>query len=553
MLPRTTLTHFLFAVMFLPLFGIVRADEAAELAKYDESVLKRAGIGTNGSDVLTFFRKRTLSAEDLRTIPVLARQLGDTEFDKREEASKKLGEFGPTVVPMVRPLLKDEDAEIARRVAEVIAAIENGPGSTLPMAAARHLTRSKPDGAVAVLVGYLAFTEDAGVIGEVMDALVVLTPNIDQPDDVQKSALTDPFPLKRAAGAFVLGRAKDEELRGAARKLLADKDAIVRFRSALGLLAGRDKTGVLPLIELATAPHGELTWQAEEILVRLADGYPTGLTLGDTDTARKQRRESWTKWWDDNQTKIDLAKLTEQPRFLGYTLVPEMHANKVWEIGPEKKVLWEAHVDGCPIDAQVLPGGRFLVAELNGNRVSERDQTGKILWEHKVNTPIACARLPNGHTFIGTNHSLHVVTPDHAEVMTYTPEPGFFIHSVQRLRNGHMVCVSMDGTVREIDAAGKVFRTVTLPVRGSWSGVEGVPGGNYLAVNNGQGLVVEMDVSGKEVWRYQHAGTCYASRLPNGNTLIVNNTSGVSEVNREGKTVGEETKIASSLWRAHRR
>src|SRR5262249_55209773 len=155
-------------------------------------------------------------------------------------------------------------------------------------------------------------------------------------------------------------------------------------------------------------------------------------------------------------------------RFFNHTVVPEMHANKVWEIAADgKTTLWEITVPGCPIDAQVLPGGRVLVAELNAHQVTERDLKGNVLWTHKINTPIACARFPNGHTFIGTNHSLHVVTPEHQEVMKYVPEPGFFIHSVQRLRNGHMVCVSMDGAVREIDPAGKVVRTVPLPIRGS--------------------------------------------------------------------------------------
>ena len=540
------------SVVVLAAIGMARADEAAELAKFDEQVLKSAGIGTNGTDVLTFFRKRTLSADDLRTIPKLARQLGDNDFDQREGASKKLLDFGPPVVPLLRPVTNDDDAEVSRRAREIIAEIEGGPGPALPMAAARHLVRTKPDKAVSVLVHYLPFADDSGVIGEVLDALVTLTPKAEQADVVLKAALTDPVALKRAAGAFVLGRAKDEALRSEVRKLLADKDATVRFRAALGLLAGRDKAGVPPLIELATMAQGELTWQAEDALIRLADGYPDGIEIGDTDAARKVRRGVWTRWWEANANKVDLGKLEEEPRNLGYTLVPEMHANKVWEIGAGGKVLWEAAVAGCPIDAQVLPGGRFLVAELNANQVTERDLTGKVLWEHKINTPIACLRLPNGHTFIGTNHSLHVVTPDHKEVMTYKAEEGFFIHSVQRLRNGHMVCVSMEGAIRELDTAGKVLRTVPLPTRGSWSGVEGAPGGHYLVANNSEGKVLEVDPAGKIVWEYQTAGACYASRLPSGNTLVVSNNRGIMEVTRDKKVVWEY-KVSTSLWRAHRR
>src|SRR5205085_407472 len=107
------MTHppFLLSVALLAtVLGSVRADEAEELTKYDEQVLKNAGIGTNGADVLEFFRKRTLTADDLRTVPRLVRQLGDNDFDQREEASKKLTDFGPPVLPLLRPMMIDRDA-----------------------------------------------------------------------------------------------------------------------------------------------------------------------------------------------------------------------------------------------------------------------------------------------------------------------------------------------------------------------------------------------------------------------------------------------------------
>src|SRR5262249_60890903 len=130
---------------------------------------------------------------------------------------------------------------------------------------------------------------------------------------------------------------------GEVRKLLAEKDATVRFRAALALLAGRDKAGVPPLIELATEAHADLTWQAEDVLVRLADGYPAGLVLGDTDDARALRRVTWTEWWEANAAKTDLAKLTEQERHLGYTLVQEMHAIKMWDYTAAQQTPWSAN------------------------------------------------------------------------------------------------------------------------------------------------------------------------------------------------------------------
>jgi outer membrane protein assembly factor BamB len=244
--------------------------------------------------------------------------------------------------------------------------------------------------------------------------------------------------------------------------------------------------------------------------------------------------------------------VTTEAQYRGLTLVPEMHANKVWECGKDGKPLWEVNNLECPIDAQVLPGGRLLVAELNGNAVTERDRAGRVLWRHAVNTPIACQRLANGTTFIGTNQRFFVVGRDGKELSSYTPENGFFIHSVQRLRDGHVVCVSMEGTVREVDAGGKVVCSVALPVKGGWSGIEGAPGNRYLVVNNTQGKVLEVDRSGKTVWQYDSPGVCYASRLANGNTLVVSNRDGLIEVDRAGKTVWGRS-LSTSLWRAHRR
>src|SRR5262249_23703560 len=161
-----------------------------------------------------------------------------------------------------------------------------------------------------------------------------------------------------------------------------------------GLLAGRDGAAVPALIDLATGKSDDLAWRAEETLSRVAgDTHPT-LPYAAGDAGRAARRAVWLRWWADQEQRVDLARLDERPRLLGVTLVPEMHANKVWECGPDGKPLWEIAVPGCPIDAQVLPGGRILVAELNGHVVTERDRSGKVHWTHAVNTPIACQRLP---------------------------------------------------------------------------------------------------------------------------------------------------------------
>jgi hypothetical protein len=71
-------------------------------------------------------------------------------------------------------------------------------------------------------------------------------------------------------------------------------------------------------------------------------------------------------------------------------------------------------------------------------------------------------------------------------------------------------------------------------------------------VNNSQGKVLEVDSQGKSVWDYSVPGACYATRLANGNTLVVSNSTGLYEVDRHGKVLAEKP-MKTSLWRVHRR
>jgi hypothetical protein len=540
----------LLVVLAALLFSPVRAADDTNAG--DQKLVKEAGVGVHAPALLDFFRQRTLTDADRKRFADLIKQLGDDQFEKREEASRELTKRGTPVLQMLRKAVNDPDREIARRASVCIEEIDNGPGTNLPQACARLLATHAHADTIPVLLAYLPHADDGAVEQSVLDALVALKGG-KNPDAALRAALKDEMPIKRAAAAYVLGRSADKDVRAAVLPLLADKNTRVRFRAAEGLIAAQDKAAVPPLIELLVdAPDAELG-DVEELLARLGGESAPDTPSSDTLAGRKKSRAAWAQWWKDKGPALDLAKALEGEPFLGLTVVPEMHANKVWECGKDGKPLWTLQNLECPIDAQVLPGRRVLVAELNGGRVTERDRDGKVLWEYKVNTPIYCRRLSNGQTFIATNHRYSIVTHDGKEVMSYEPPEGnpFFMHSVQRLRNGHVVVVSMAGQIRELDAAGKEVRTINLDQQAGWNGITGTPKGTYL-VANGSGVVEEIDTTGKKIWEYKIPGACYASRLPNGNTLVVSNSAGLTEVDRDGKTMWSQN-MTTSLWRGHRR
>lgn len=531
---------------------------ADDRVKADELLLREHGIGADAPALLDFFRKRTPGPADLKQIEQLVAELGVRNFARRQKASADLVKWGPAALPALRASLKDPDIERVRRAETCIAEIQRTMDTAVPSAAARLLAARKSPESTAVLLAFLPQADDESVEDEVLAVLAALHKLDVQPHTALIKATTDDKPLRRAAAGFALGRQPHDDARKAAEKLLTDRDPIVRFRAAEGLLAGRQKSAVPALCDLLRDAPPATVYRAEELLYRLPAckaGEPLALpeaSAGEGSAgARQKYRDAWVAWWSKHEKELDLARLSERPEFLNLTLVPEMHANKVWEYGPDGKVRWELTTNlQSPIDAEVLPGGRLLVAEIAGGRVTERDRTGKIVWQHAVQTPIACHRLPNGNTFISTNNAAFIVTPDGKEVFRYTAENNFFIHSIQYQPNGHLYAISMNGVVREIDRAGKAVTNITLPERGGWSGIEGLPGRRFLVV--GAGRVRELDAAGKVLWETNQPGACYATRLPNGNTLIADNSKGIVEVDRAGKRVAERP-VTTGLWRVHRR
>src|SRR5437660_2045824 len=64
----------------------------------DERLVKDARVATDADGLLAFFRQRTLSATDQRTIARLVRQLGSRSYAQREAASRRLVQWGPSVL-----------------------------------------------------------------------------------------------------------------------------------------------------------------------------------------------------------------------------------------------------------------------------------------------------------------------------------------------------------------------------------------------------------------------------------------------------------------------
>jgi hypothetical protein len=539
--------------LLLLVANFASANDADALAA-DEATLKEAHIAADGPSLLDFFRRRTLNTTDLTRIKELIARLGDDSFDVRQNASAELKKIGPVAVPLLRQATKDPDIEIVRRAEDCLRHIEPTSSPAVLASAARVLAARKPSDTAAVMLGFIPFAEDETVAEAVRGALTAVASHNGKASPVLVAALSDPVPARRGAAGAALCRAGLAEHRAAVHKLLDDKEPLVRLHVGLALAEAKEKVAVPVLIDLLDVLPPSQTGTLEEMLYLLAADTAPSVTPGTTPESRKRYREAWAAWWSKQSASVDLAKLTQPARVMGFTMVVLLDEGKLQELDAAKKVRWQMDNLEFPLDAQYLPGDRVLIAEQGASRVTERDLKGNILWQKQVLEPLAAQRLPNGRTLITNRQQVVEVDRDGNTHASHTRPNGEFIMRAQKLRNGDLALVVQGVNLRyvRVDATGKEVASFAVNVSTSGGRIDVLPNGHVLVPEMRFNRVVEYDESGKSVWSVNVAQPIAAVRLANGNTLVTSMTEmRAVELDRTGKQVWEfkhETRV-SRAWR----
>jgi hypothetical protein len=529
--------------------------------KSDEAKLREADVPTDGPGLLDYFRKRTQESANRSRLQALIAQLGDDDFQIREQASNQLVQLGVRAKPVLLDATKDADLEVAIRARDCLRRIESGTTAMMLGAAIRTLVERKPDGAAEALLSYLPFAEDETLSDEALAGLAAIAIRDGRSDPALVAALTDKQAIKRGAAAEALCRAGAKEQLAEIRKLLKDSDARVRLRVGLALCSLGEREALPVLIELLTELPSPETAALENMLYKLAgQKAPPGDDATDN-VARRRYRDAWKKWWETEGTKLDAAKLEETSKTLGYTLVLMLDSGKAVELDSTNKPRWTVEGLAFPLDVEALPGDRLLSAEHRANRVTERDvKTGKVVWEHKIAYPLSAQRLPNGNTFIGSQNNLVEVDKTGKVVWEYYPPGGENIMKASKLRNGDIALVTQLGATRFIllDRDGKTEkRSFAINLYTTGGRIDVLPNGNVIVPENANNRVVELEPVGqvaKVVWEAIIESPVAATRLANGHMLITSMSSskGAVEIDRTGREIWSY-KTDTRVTRAMRR
>jgi HEAT repeat protein len=515
--------------------------------KLDEEILRRAKLAPDGAALIAFLKKRMLPEKDRPELERLIPKLGSIDFRTREKANHALVERGVAALDVLRfPISHSPDYEVTRRIERSIQTIHDrdiGPGVLL--AAIRVAALHPAAGLVETLIGYLPFTDSEAVLEELRWALTRHALEHGKADPLLLAALSDRSAIRRATAAEVLVRAAYADNKDTLRKLLGDRDAMVRYRVARALVLAHQADAIPSLIDTLPDLPLNAAWQAEDFLLHLTASAPAPtVAMGQDKDARVKCQAAWQEWWKKYQTKIDLTKVEETPRMLGRTLIVLLDQNSVIELGPDNLPRLEIKGVLFPLDAQVIDDGRVLVAEYHANRVTERDARGEILWRKDgIQGPQVAQRLPNGNTFIATAFKLLEYDKQDNLVLDLDVSGDKLqkIMKAMKLDNGDIVCMLADARIVRYDARGNELSSfpIQLGTRLFGGRIHMLANGRVLVPHNAEGKVVEYDSRGKIVWEVPFEQPIAAMRLPNGNTLITSMDPwvGAVEVDRAGAHV----------------
>src|SRR5205085_5877043 len=153
--------------------------------------------------------------------------------------------IGSAARPFLVRAAMHKDAEVRRRVAECLAAIEKANSADIELAALRLLRGLKAEGTCQVLLQYLPAVRDSAVEEELFATLAVIAFRDGKADAALLAALKERDAVRRGAAVLLLAHGGNAEQKEQVKqRIKAETDPLVRLRAGQGMLAAKDRAGV---------------------------------------------------------------------------------------------------------------------------------------------------------------------------------------------------------------------------------------------------------------------------------------------------------------------
>ncbi len=567
----------------------------------DAEALTKAKLNPDdGQQLLEYLKQRTLTDADQTKIGGIIARFGADDFEEREKAAQEILAYGSAAIGPLKKAERDSDPEIAYRARYALRRLETIPHAAVAAAAVRAVARLKPDGAAAVLIGFLPVADSEPLMDTIRQALVELAVNNGKAEPALLAALADPLPLRRAAAYVALtnGGNPNERIRikdaypKVREAVLKESDPEAKFTGLWALaLTTREKEYIPELVRMIPTLSRGRIWQLEELLLALAGTHPKDGRFLKSPESLAKTRDVWLAWWKEKGASLDFAALDFKPRVQGLTDIIEMDyrgygQGRIVCLGPDLKEKWAITGVNNPTDMRVAANGNIWVVESNNNLITERTTTGEVISRRNAfQQPLNLDFTPDGGMIVVCRNNILCWDKDGRQVWSY-PRNNYDIMAGRLLPNGEVLFLT---NLYQQPNAPRNPNSFRIGGRGNDAGKElpdtkdekrrlslgwiqqlqciDVVGDDRILVcerevlANGQQIdrVSEYEFkTGKQTWKYDcplNSAPTSAQRLPNGNTLIsLMNQNRVIEVDPSGEIVWEhQAKDGLRVGRAYRR
>lgn len=536
----------------------VKAPAAPEEPPTDEDALKAAGLtGEDGKQLVEYLKQRTLSDVDQGKIAEIINRFGADVFEERVKATQDIEIYGPAAVGPLKAAAANRDPEVAYRARVALKRVEKIPHKAVAAATVRAIVKLKPEGAAGALIGFLPLADDDSIAELIREALVSLAVRDGKAEPALLAAMNDHSVVRRAAAyhALTVGgppgervRIKDAfpELKAAVRK---EPETDARFAALWNLLlTTREKEFIPDLIALAPKLNRGRIWQLEDLLLQVAGTHPANGRFGKSAEALTRARDAWLSWWNEKQSRVDLAKIELKPRIQGVTDVIESDGSglgnaRIVSLGPDLKELWRITGVNNPYGILVLPNDRLLIAEMTLNQINERSLSGNVLSRRTIVQPMIVQKTAEDGFMVFSRGQVHEYDKNWNSLQSYR-RPTNDILSGTRLPGGDVVLVTSNNQGQgpncfRLDSKLKETKSYTLGAMQIHHWMDAIDDDHILVCEFDR--VAEYDLkTGKQTWSYMCNMPTSCQRLVNGNTLIAlinSNEQQIREVDPNGEIV----------------
>ena len=506
------------------------------------------GLTPTTESVSGYLTSLVPTPERRQQLEQLVAQLGDDEYDRREQASLLLTRQVAGVGEVLAQAIAGDDYEIRWRAKRILDETDRESRSLLA-AVLEVVHQRKLPGLAGQILAALPLCRDDALRASLQRALVASATPADAPLLREHLAAADPH--ARIAAITALAPLAGQDADPDALRLLSDSDELVQAAAARVLADHGKREALAPLVKLLDSSVTSVRIEAARTL-RAATGKHFGYTVYDSAEKRAAALAQWKEWLAGDGASAPLVfPLRDAPVDLGRLLVCDHSQNLLIEFDSTGKRLWQKQVGPQPWACVGLINGHRLVGSYNERTVVEYDDRGEEVWRvgELPGGPTSIQRLDNGNTLIACTEGAQIVEIDAAKKTVWRASIDGRPVDARRLADGHTLVTLQHGQkVVELDAAGK--QVWEIGGVGMAFSAERLESGTTLVCAIGVAQVREYDRSGNVVWAQGKFANPYtAQRLASGNTVVVD-TTGVTEIDSQGATVFRlEMPNLSRMWR----